>query len=69
MLFQFASRVSLAETAEEWHSQGTATIFESRTLQSSPESSAWVGYDGSKRRKALSVGLPQLEQKSVVAEN
>ncbi len=30
---------------------------------------ALVGYDGSKRCKPLSVGLPQLGQKSAVAEN
>jgi transposase len=35
--------------------QPTGTIFDSRTLQSSPESGARAGYDGAKRRKGSKV--------------
>src|SRR5512145_639341 len=37
--------------------QPTAAIFDSRTLQSSPESGARAGYDGGKRRKGSKVHL------------
>jgi transposase len=37
--------------AEGRHEQPSAAIFDSRTLQSSPESGARAGYDGAKRRK------------------
>ncbi|GAB4436340.1 MAG: hypothetical protein OHK0015_28050 [Chloroflexi bacterium OHK40] len=37
--------------------QPTAAIFDSRTLQSSPESGARAGYDGAKRRKGSKVHL------------
>ena len=35
--------------------QPSAAIFDSRTLQSSPESGAWAGYDGAKRKKGSKV--------------
>jgi transposase len=36
----------------------TATILDSRTLQSAPESGARAGYDGAKRRRGSKVGRP-----------
>jgi transposase len=44
----------IAEGREE---QPTAAIFDSRTLQSTPESGARAGYDGAKRRKGNKVHL------------
>ncbi len=37
--------------------QPAGAIFDSRTLQSSPESGAWAGYDGAKRRKGSKTHL------------
>ena len=37
--------------------QSTAAIFDSRTLQSSPESGERAGYDGAKRRKGSKTHL------------
>jgi transposase len=41
----------LLRLAQGRQAQPTAAIFDSRTLQSSPESGARAGYDGAKRRK------------------
>src|SRR6185436_9339182 len=41
----------LLRLAEGRNEQPTAAIFDSRTLQSSPESGGRAGYDGAKRRK------------------
>jgi transposase len=41
----------LMRLAEGRQEQSSAAIFDSRTLQSSPESAARTGYDGAKRRK------------------
>jgi transposase len=43
--------------AEGRNEQPTAAIFDSRTLQSTPESGARAGYDGAKRRKGNKVHL------------
>lgn len=43
--------------AEGRNAQPSAAIFDSRTLQSSPESGARAGYDGAKRRKGSKVHL------------
>jgi transposase len=43
--------------AEGRNEQPTAAIFDSRTLQSTPESGARAGYDGAKRRKSNKVHL------------
>ncbi len=42
---------ALLRLAEGRNEQPSAAIFDSRTLQSSPESGARAGYDGAKRRK------------------
>jgi len=42
---------ALLRVAEGRHEQPTAAIFDSRTLQSSPESGHRAGYDGAKRKK------------------
>ena len=42
---------ALLRLAEGRHEQPTAAIFDSRTLQSSPESGRRAGYDGAKRKK------------------
>src|SRR5688572_26006490 len=47
-------RMLLREIADRTP-QPTAAIFDSRTLQSSPESGARAGYDGAKRRKGSKV--------------
>src|SRR6266567_1842597 len=41
--------------AQGRHAQPSAAIFDSRTLQSSPESGARAGYDGAKKRKGSKV--------------
>lgn len=41
----------LLRLAQGRHAQPSAAIFDSRTLQSSPESGTRAGYDGAKRRK------------------
>src|SRR5690242_20388459 len=41
----------LLRLAEGRHEQPSAAIFDSRTMQSSPESGERAGYDGAKRRK------------------
>jgi len=43
--------------AEGRNEQPTAAIFDSRILQSTPESVARAGYDGAKRRKGNKVHL------------
>src|SRR5947207_509694 len=43
--------------AEGRHEEPSATIFDSRTLQASPESGHRAGYDGAKRRKGSKVLL------------
>src|SRR5204862_1332348 len=43
--------------AEGRNEQPSATILDSRTLQSSPESGHRAGYDGAKRRKGSKVHL------------
>src|SRR5437763_6845813 len=43
--------------AEGRNAQPSAAIFDSRTLQSSPESGARAGYDGAKRKKGSKVHL------------
>jgi len=42
---------ALLRLAEGRHAQPTAAIFDSRTLQSTPESGGRAGYDGAKRKK------------------
>jgi transposase len=49
-------RVLLRERAGR-HGQPTATVLDSRTLQSTPESGARAAYDGAKRRKGTKVHL------------
>jgi len=49
-------RMLLREIAGR-HPQPSAAIFDGRTLQSSPESGEWAGYDGHKRRKGSKVHL------------
>src|SRR5512139_2149200 len=44
---------ALLRLAEGRHEQPTAAIFDSRTLQSSPESGHRAGYDGAKRKKEV----------------
>ncbi len=46
---------TLLRLAEGRAAQPSAAIFDSRTLQSSPESGARAGYDGAKRRKGSKV--------------
>ena len=43
--------------AQSRNAEPTAVILDSRTLQSSPESGARVGYDGAKRRKGSKVHI------------
>jgi len=45
----------LLRLAEGRRAQPSAAIFDSRTLQSSPESGGRAGYDGAKRRKGSKV--------------
>ena len=47
-------RVLLRRAAER-HAQPSATMLDSRTMQSTPESGARAGYDGHKRRKGSKV--------------
>src|SRR5947209_18547109 len=47
----------LLRLAEGRNEQPSAAIFDSRTLQSSPESGQRAGYDGAKRRKGSKVHL------------
>src|SRR2546430_10511954 len=47
----------LLRLAQGRNEQPSATIFDSRTLQSSPESGARAGYDGAKRRRGSKVHL------------
>src|SRR5438874_5923413 len=47
----------LLRLAEGRNAQPSAAIFDSRTLQSSPESGARAGYDGAKRKKGSKVHL------------
>ena len=47
----------LLRLAQEREPEPTATILDSRTLQSTPESGARAGYDGAKRRKGSKVHL------------
>ncbi len=47
----------LLRVAAGRHEQPSAAIFDSRTLQSSPESGARAGYDGAKRRKGSKTHL------------
>jgi transposase len=47
----------LLRLAEGRHIVPSATIFDSRTLQSTPESGARAGYDGGKRRRGSKVHL------------
>jgi len=48
---------AILRIAEGWKESPTAAIFDSRTLQSTPESGARAGYDGAKRRKGNKVHL------------
>ena len=48
---------ALLRLAQGRAAQPTAAIFDSRTLQSSPESGGRAGYDGAKRRKGSKVHL------------
>ena len=47
----------LLRTAQDRQPQPSAAIFDSRTLQSSPESGARAGYDGYKRKKGSKVHM------------
>src|SRR5207247_10871956 len=47
----------LLRLAQGRNEQPSASIFDSRTLQSSPESGHRAGYDGAKRRKGSKVHL------------
>src|SRR5437764_1519780 len=47
----------LLRLAQGRNEQPSATIFDSRTLQSSPESGHRAGYDGAKKRKGSKVHL------------
>src|SRR5215210_6723370 len=47
----------LLRVAAERQAQPTAAIFDSRTVQSTPESGGRAGYDGAKRRKGSKVHL------------
>src|SRR5918911_1223202 len=46
---------AILRMAQGRNAEPTAVIFDSRTLQSSPESGARAGYDGAKRRKGSKV--------------
>ena len=48
---------ALLRLAKGRHEQPTAAIFDSRTLQSSPESGPRAGYDGAKRKKGTKTHL------------
>jgi transposase len=48
---------AILRLAQGRNEQPSATIFDSRTLQSSPESGHRAGYDGAKRRKGSKVHL------------
>lgn len=48
---------TLLRLAQGRHEQPSAAIFDSRTLQSSPESGARAGYDGAKRRKGSKIHM------------
>jgi transposase len=48
---------SVLRLAQGRHEEPSAAIFDSRTLQSSPESGHRAGYDGAKRRKGSKVHL------------
>ena len=48
---------TLLRLAEGRHAQPSATIIDSRTLQSTPESGARAGYDGAKRKRGSKVHL------------
>ena len=50
-------RTILRVVLEERKGQPSATIFDSRTVQSTPESGARAGYDGYKRRKGSKVHI------------
>ena len=45
----------LLRLGQECGGQPTAVVMDSRTLQSTPESGAWAGYDGAKKRKGSKV--------------
>jgi transposase len=47
----------LLRLAEKRHPDPTAAIFDSRTMQSTPESGARAGYDGAKRRNGSKVHM------------
>ena len=47
----------ILRTADGRKAQPTAVIFDSRTLQSTPESGARAGYDGAKRKKGSKIHL------------
>lgn len=47
----------LIRVADKRNAQPSAVIFDSRTLQSTPESGARAGYDGAKRRKGSKVHM------------
>jgi transposase len=47
----------LLRLAEKRHPNPTAAIFDSRTMQSTPESGSRAGYDGAKRRKESKVHM------------
>ena len=46
---------AILRLAQGRHEEPSAAIFDSRTLQSSPESGHRAGYDGAKRRKGSKV--------------
>lgn len=48
---------AILRMAQGRNAEPTAAIFDSRTLQSSPESGARAGYDGAKRRKGSKVHI------------
>jgi transposase len=48
---------AILRMAQGRNAEPTAVIFDSRTLQSSPESGARAGYDGAKRRKGSKVHI------------
>jgi hypothetical protein len=47
----------LLRLTEKRHPDPTAGIFDSRTMQSTPESGVRAGYDGAKRRKGSKVHM------------
>ncbi len=42
---------TLLRWSAQRHGEPTAVILDNRTLQSTPESGGWGGYDGAKKRK------------------